>query len=65
MGSMTLEVFLRQLKNGQFSVPNPFVHGAYRVYPLWMAAVVVTVIIGLIVGVALVLSSNRREEKSS
>jgi hypothetical protein len=61
---MTLEVFWRHLKNGQFCVPNPFVHGAYHPYPLWMAVVVLTVIIGLIVGVVtvLVLSSKRREE---
>ena len=59
---MALEVFLRNLKNGRFCVPDPFVHGLYHGYPLWMAVGVLTLTIGLIVGVALVLFSKRRDE---
>jgi len=59
---MTLEVFLRHLQNGQFSVPNPFVRGAYCVYPLWMAVIAIFLVVVLPL-VVLMTMSNWRKEK--
>ena len=60
-----LRVFWENLMNGYVSFPSPFVRDEWYFCWLSTATAVLALIFGLFVAVVMVLSSRRREEKSS